>query len=158
MIWLSFPLLHFVFTQLIVRSRKQNFASIWFQHSQALECAPLLWDLAFLSETTCSCSAALQPTSQAWGWQNTWVARHSGRTAPWIHAIVQIVRSIECSNVLSCRRRRLFFSVRLVSSALIRNPLPELGVDRVPCWHTTVTQLYLVFTQLSEKVAPSRVM
>ena len=52
------------------------------QHSRALEYAPLSYNLACLPDTTCSGCAASQPNSQAWGWQNTFVRRGSGRTSP----------------------------------------------------------------------------
>ena len=51
----------------------------------------------------------------------------------------------------------LSFLLQPVVVALPHSPLPELGVDRVPIRHAAVTELYLVFTQLSELVVPLRV-
>ena len=48
--------------------------------------------------------------------------------------------------------------MQLVLSALSRNPPPELEVVSVLSWHKTVAELYLEFAQLSEVVAPLRVM
>ena len=51
-------------------------------YSRALEYVLLSWNLAFLLDTTCTVGAESKPTSRAWGWQGTVVARDSGRTPP----------------------------------------------------------------------------
>ena len=43
-----------------------------------------------------------------------------------------------------------------VVPALPRNPLSELGVGRILLWHDAVAELYLIFTDLPEVVAPLR--
>ena len=53
----------------------------------------LSWDLASLPSATCSCSAASKPTLRAWDLQRYVVAQSSGRIAPCIDVIVEIVRS-----------------------------------------------------------------
>ena len=77
---------HHEFTQLQffqrVRLKKQNLAPIQIQHSQTLEYAPLLWDLVFFPDKTCSCCAESKLNAQAWGWQRTIVARGSDRIVP----------------------------------------------------------------------------
>jgi hypothetical protein len=49
------------------------------------------------------------------------------------------------------------FLIELVGYALIRNPLPKLGIGRISEWYEAVIELYLVFTQLMEVVTPLRV-
>ena len=65
--------------------------------------------------------------------------------------------SIERSNTLSCHGTWLSFLMQPVFVALIRNPIPELGVGRILAWHAAVTELHLELAQLSELVAPLRV-
>ena len=65
--------------------------------------------------------------------------------------------TIECSNTLLCYVTWLSLLVHPVLIALMRNPCPEFEVGSVLMWHETVAELHLVFTQLSELVAPFRV-
>ena len=65
--------------------------------------------------------------------------------------------TLERSNTFRCHGTCLSFLIPPVFDALSGNPDPELGVGGVPLWHEAVTELYLVFTQLSKLVAPLRV-
>ena len=65
--------------------------------------------------------------------------------------------TLERSNALLCHGAWLSFFIELVECALSRNPLPELGIGKIPEWHAAVTELDLVFTQFLEVVAPLRV-
>jgi hypothetical protein len=50
---------------------------------ECLECAPLSWDLTFLPAVTCAFAVlSTKPTTRAWGWQRTVVARGSDRILP----------------------------------------------------------------------------
>ena len=67
--------------------------------------------------------------------------------------------TIECPDVLSYHTSWFYFLVLPVSViiALKRNPWSELGVGRIIFRHKTVTELFFVFTQLSEELTPFRV-
>ena len=65
--------------------------------------------------------------------------------------------SPERSNTLRCHGTLLSFLIQPVHAALGRNPVPELGVDRVLGWHKAVAELHLEFAQFSEVLAPLRV-
>ena len=61
--------------------------------------------------------------------------------------------TLELLNALLCHATWLSFLQRLILSALIPNPPPELGVGSVPSWHEAVAGLYLVFAQLLKSCA-----
>jgi len=158
-----------LFKPFVWRHLLPSHTSIWFQHPRDLEYAPLSVDLAFLPGTICSSCAESKPNSRAWGGQNTWLTRHSLEFAQLLksyapngcqisHAYPPVeTNTVECSNVLSYHTTWIFFRALPLLSTLIRNPDGKLGVGRVLSWHDTVAELRLVFTQLSETVAPFRV-
>ena len=69
---------------------QQNFAKIWIQHSQALECAPVTWwDLAFLYSLYSEEHMSRNPTSKL-GFLADYLplwARGSDRMLSWIHTL-----------------------------------------------------------------------
>ena len=98
----SMPWIH-AFVEIIISSKwmhnQSSLSPSRIQYSQALEYAPLLWDLAFLPDTTFSCSTECEPTPWAWGLQHACAACDSGRTPPWIRAFVEVLRSKDQSGL-----------------------------------------------------------
>ena len=62
--------------------------------------------------------------------------------------------TLKLSNTLRCYGTWLSFLMQLVVAALSRNPLPERGVGRIPCWHEAVAEVRLEFAQLLKSYAP----
>ena len=63
--------------------------------------------------------------------------------------------TLELSNTILCHATGLSFLIQPVIVALIRNPLPELGVGSVLLWDEAVAELDLEFAQLLKSYAPN---
>ena len=63
--------------------------------------------------------------------------------------------TIECLNALRCHGTSPSFRILPVFEALLRNPIPELGVGRVMLWHVAVAEELLEFTQFLIPFAPN---
>ena len=87
---------------------------------------------------------------------STSIARFLHTTAPKSRSCLKFETNIiECSNALCCHETWLSFVIRLGVVALMRNPLPELGIGCITVWHEAVAEVHLEFAQLFKLFVPT---